>query len=62
MRATILSVRNFIIRIIFSVWGPFYGWLTDRWSLKVALITAGFIFIILSTLTFIALFKVEREN
>lgn len=62
MRATILSVRNFIIRIIFSVWGPFYGWLTDRWSLTVALITAGFIFIILSTLTFIALFKVERED
>lgn len=62
MRATILSVRNFIIRIIFSVWGPFYGWLTDRWSLTVALTAAGFIFIILSTLTFIALFKVERED
>jgi MFS family permease len=62
MRATILSVRNFIIRIIFSIWGPFYGWLTDRWSLTLALTSAGVIFVILSTLTFIALIKVEKAD
>lgn len=62
MRATILSVRNFIIRIIFSAWGPFYGWLTDRWNLTAALTAAGLTFIILSTLTFIALYKVERRD
>ncbi|QKG79782.1 MFS transporter [Tenuifilum thalassicum] len=62
MRATILSVRNFIIRIIFSVWGPFYGWLTDRWSLALALATAGTVFAILSTLTFVAQLKGKRDN
>ncbi|MEW5846364.1 MAG: MFS transporter [Bacteroidota bacterium] len=62
MRATILSVRNFIIRIIFSIWGPFYGWLTDSWSLTLALTSAGVIFVILSTLTFIALIKVEKAD
>jgi len=62
MRATILSVRNFIIRIIFSIWGPFFGWLTDRWSLTLALTSAGVIFVILSTLTFIALIKVEKAD
>lgn len=62
MRATILSVRNFIIRIIFSIWGPFYGWLTDRWSLTLALTSAGVIFAILSALTFIALMKVEKSH
>ena len=60
MRATILSVRNFMIRILFSIWGPFYGWLTDRWSLTLALIMAGLVLAILSTFTLIALRKVEN--
>lgn len=46
-RATVLSVRSLIIRIIFSVAGPFLGWMTDRISLGMALIMAGtFIFIL----------------
>jgi len=60
MRATILSVRNFMIRILFSIWGPFYGWLTDRWSLTLALIMAGLVLAILSTITIIALRKAEK--
>ncbi|BDX39619.1 MFS transporter [Tenuifilaceae bacterium CYCD] len=55
MRATILSVRNFTIRIIFSIWGPFYGWLTDKWSLMHALVIAGMIFIVLASISIIAL-------
>ena len=30
MRATILSVRNLIIRVIFAVTGPLLGWMTDN--------------------------------
>ncbi len=43
-RATVLSVRNFIIRILFSVIGPFLGWYTDLYSLQHALILAAILF------------------
>jgi len=41
VRATILSVRNFEIRIIFAVIGPILGYLTDTFSLQTALLVAG---------------------
>jgi MFS family permease len=41
IRATILSVRDFIIRIIFAVIGPFLGWITDNINLKSAFLLAG---------------------
>lgn len=46
MRATVLSIRNFIIRLIFAAMAPFIGWLCDYYSLSVALqVTAVIIFI-----------------
>ena len=47
-RATVLSVRNFIIRGLFAVLGPFYGFVTDRFGLSAALLLAGSIFGVLS--------------
>lgn len=45
MRATVLSIRNFIIRLIFACMAPFIGWLNDAFSLAFALqITAIIIF------------------
>jgi MFS family permease len=41
VRATVLSVRNFLIRLIFATTGPFWGWLTDHSSLRTAMIAAG---------------------
>lgn len=38
MRTTVLSIRNFVIRIIFAVVAPFIGWLSDAYSLKIALL------------------------
>ena len=38
VRATILSVRNMEIRIIFAVVGPILGFLTDKFNLSTALI------------------------
>lgn len=52
MRATILSVRNFIIRILFAVLAPFYGWAIDALSLGSALTIAGLVFIVLSGVSF----------
>ena len=44
IRATVLSIRNFVIRLLFAVLGPFFGWLTDHLSLAHALVIAGGIF------------------
>lgn len=46
VRATMLSVRNFVIRISFAVIGPLLGWITDNISLKTAFILAGGIYLI----------------
>jgi MFS family permease len=46
IRATILSVRDFIIRIIFAVIGPFLGWITDNVNLESAFLLAGLIYLV----------------
>lgn len=46
MRATILSIRNFLIRIIFAVTAPFFGYINDIYSLSTTLILAGIIFFV----------------
>lgn len=51
VRATVLSVRNFIIRINFSLVGPLIGWIKDVYSLPRALLIAGCTFITLTILT-----------
>lgn len=46
MRATVLSIRNFVIRLMFAAIAPFIGWLNDMYSLQVALLaSAALIFI-----------------
>lgn len=46
MRATVLSIRNFVIRLMFAAIAPFIGWMNDFYSLKTALlVTAGIILI-----------------
>jgi MFS family permease len=46
IRATILSVRDFIIRIIFAAIGPFLGWITDNINLESAFLLAGVIYLV----------------
>jgi hypothetical protein len=41
VRATVLSVRNFLIRLIFSLVGPLLGYLMDIHGISVALLSAG---------------------
>jgi len=59
IRATVLSVRNFIIRICFAIIGPFLGWYTDHFSISSALILAGSIFFVLGGISVLFLRKVE---
>ena len=51
VRATVLSVRNFIIRINFSLAGPLMGWANDIYDLPTALLMGGVIFLILNVIT-----------
>ncbi len=55
VRATILSVRNFEIRIIFAAVGPALGYLTDKFSLGTALFIAGVIYFIAGMLSILPL-------
>jgi len=48
VRATMLSVRNFIIRIVFAGIGPLLGWITDNAGLNKAFILAGAIYLVAS--------------
>lgn len=46
VRATMLSVRNFVIRISFAVIGPLLGYITDHINLKSAFLMAGGIYLV----------------
>lgn len=46
MRATVLSIRNFVIRLMFAAIAPFIGWMNDVYSLQTALLVSAGIFLI----------------
>ena len=46
VRATMLSVRNFVIRISFAGIGPLLGYITDNINLKTAFVLAGAIYLV----------------
>jgi hypothetical protein len=43
VRATVLSVRSLLIRILFALLGPLMGYITEQINLSFALILAGFV-------------------
>ncbi len=61
IRATVLSVRNFVIRLIFALVGPLLGWIKDLYSLPQALTLAGLIFLVLSIFTAILFLSTGKE-
>ena len=62
IRATILSVRDFIIRIIFAVVGPLLGWITDNINLESAFILAGGIYLVSAMIVAFPLLKRVGRN
>lgn len=56
-RATVLSIRSFLIRLIFAMLSPLLGYVTNSLSLFKALILAGIIFIVGSLLASIMFLK-----
>lgn len=59
MRATVLSIRNFIIRLIFASMAPFLGWLNDAFSLALALQVSALIIFVPGLLFLILQWKKE---
>jgi MFS family permease len=51
VRATVLSIRNFLIRLIFAITGPIWGWMTDKYSLQSAILSAGIIYGIVAAIS-----------
>lgn len=51
IRATVLSVRNFVIRILFAIVGPFLGWMADVYTLSQALWFASILFFVLGSIS-----------
>ncbi len=63
MRATVLSIRSLIIRTLFSVIGPLFGYMTDKLSLNEAFIIIGIVFTIATgSSIFLFLRSLERQN
>lgn len=61
-RATVLSVRNFSCRIMFAIWGPFVGWIADKWCLTDALVISGCILFVVGLYSVFGLFMVENRT
>ena len=61
VRATVLSVRNFIIRFCFVVVGPAMGMMTDNMGLQTALLFGGSVFLVLG-LVFALFFRIYNTR
>jgi len=59
MRATVLSVRSFIFRALFAVFGPYVGWLLDRISIGEALFFSLMMLFILGFGAYVMLYQVK---
>ncbi len=62
IRATVLSIRNMIIRISFAILGPFIGSISGAYSLPTALKLSGSLLIILSGVAAFYLFAILKDD
>lgn len=62
VRATVLSVRNFVIRIFFAIIAPFVGWYSDFFSLQGAALITGITFLIFAGISFVMQFKIIKSK
>ena len=57
IRATVLSVKNLVGRLMFVILGPAIGWVNDAYSLSMAFLVLSAIFLILGLLSLFCLHK-----
>lgn len=61
VRATVLSVRNFVIRIFFAIIAPFIGWYSDIFSLEGAALVSGLVFLLFAGISLIMQLKIIKS-
>ena len=61
VRATVLSVRSLIIRLLFSALGPLLGLLSDKISLRLALFSCGFTVLLTGGITVMGILLSARN-
>jgi MFS family permease len=49
IRATVLSIRSLLLRLLYSILGPLFGWVSDVISLRTALMMCGITLMIMGT-------------
>jgi hypothetical protein len=57
IRATVLSVASLVRRLIFSIFGPVIGWISDLYSLPTALMLCGIIFLFWGSISLLLLHR-----
>jgi MFS family permease len=61
VRATVLSIRSFCIRITFSIFAPLMGWVADIYSLRESFIMLGVLVIVVSLISYFKLVKLSND-
>jgi MFS family permease len=61
VRATVMSLRDMVIRIFFSIFAPLSGWLSDNYTLRRGLAVSGSFILILSLITLILFLNFKKE-
>ena len=62
VRATVLSVRNFIIRIFFAGFGPLVGWIADLYTIQTAFLLTGFVVLSAGAIMFVFYIPFLKSN
>lgn len=62
MRATVMSIRSFIIRLIFASTSPLLGYIADIYSLNQALLFSGLLFFFLGGVCLLLLLKNNQKS
>lgn len=62
IRATVLSIRSMIIRASFAIIGPTIGYIDNLWSLPVALVCIGFIYLAFALLSYVFIFTMKAQT
>jgi MFS family permease len=55
IRATVLSIRSLLLRLLYSILGPLFGWISDVINLSTALIMGGITLMIMGSISLVFL-------
>ena len=61
VRATVLSIRSFTIRLSFAIVAPFLGWISDNYTIRESLFLLGVGVLIIGFISSIKLIKLPNQ-